>query len=218
VDTTRVRTTGRPSLIAAARRGLDRRRRHRSQRGAALVEAALVLPIMVLILVGILEFGLLFTSYSTTTAASRSASRIAATRYATESDKLQEAARVAEAAVADLTVLNNATPVGMVMYKVADAATGRPAGGFPGNNMAGGCSSNCIRFSWNNSTKKMTRTSGSWTSPDACGVVVDSVGVWVQTRHDFITGMVGSQRYVNGHTVMRLEPLPTDGCSGENPA
>ena len=177
-----------------------------------------MLPVMVLILVGILEFGLLFTSYSTTTASSRSGARIAATRYATEADKLAEATRIAAASTADLTVLNNATPVGMVVYKVADAATGRPSGGFPGANMSGGCSSNCIRFSWNASTNQMTRTSGTWSNPDACGVIVDSVGVWVQSRHDFITGMIGSQRYVTGHTVMRLEPLPTDQCSGENPA
>jgi hypothetical protein len=193
----------------------------RSQRGAALVEAALVLPIMVLILVGILEFGLLFTSYSTTTASSRSGVRLGATRYATAtsaSQKLIEADTIAAAVSADLEVLNNATPVGMVVYRVNPSSTeGLPVGGFPGNNMAGGCSSNCIRYTWNNSTKTMNRTGGTWTSPDACGLSVDSVGVFVQTRHSYITRMLGSQRFVNGHTVMRLEPLPTDQCAGESP-
>ena len=194
--------------------------RSRSQRGAALVEAALVLPLMVLLLVGILEFGLLFTSYSTTTASTRSGARIAATRYATATNatlKLQEADRSAASASADLQVLNNATPVGMVLYRVATASTGAPAGGFPGANMSGGCTSNCIRYSWNASTQTMTRTGGTWAAPDACGFTVDSVGVFVQSRHDFITGVFGAQRYVGAHTVMRLEPLPTDQCSGESP-
>ena len=193
----------------------------RSQRGAALVEAALVLPVMVALVVGIMEFGLLFTSYSTTTASTRSGARLGATRYATVTadQRLTEANTVAAAVAADLTVLNNAVPVGMVIYRVNPSSTeGLPVGGFPGANMAGGCTSNCIRYAWNDSTKAMDRVSGTWANPDACGVVVDSVGVFVQTKHDFITGMLGSHRFVGGHTVMRLEPLPTDQCAGESPA
>ena len=180
-----------------------------------------MLPVMVLILIGILEFGLLFTSYSTTTASTRSGVRLGATRYATAvsaSQKLVEADTIAAAVSADLKVLNNATPVGMVVYKVnPSSADGLPVGSFPGNNMSGGCTTNCIRYTWNASTQTMTRTGGTWAAPDACGLTVDSIGVFVQSRHDFITKILGSQRYVNGHTVMRLEPLPTDQCAGENP-
>ena len=40
---------------------------------------------------------------------------------------------------------------------------GAPIGGFPGANMTGGCTSSCIKFSYNASTQVFTKTSGSWT-------------------------------------------------------
>lgn len=179
-----------------------------------IVEAALVLPVMVLLVLGIFEFGLVFTSYSTTTASSRSGARLAATRYAADGASTTIAGQIAEATTADLTVLNNATPVGMAIYKVANPATGAPAGGFPGPNMSGGCTTNCIRFTWNAAQNKMVRSSGTWASPLACGINVDSVGVFVETSHEHITNFFGATRRVTAHTVMRLEPLPTDGCAG----
>jgi hypothetical protein len=192
-------------------------RARRSQRGAVLVEAALVLPVMILIVVGILEFGLLFTTYSTTTASTRSGARLAATSYA-QAGTVASAQNIALeqislATAADLEVLNNGTPVGMAVYKVNPSSTdGSPYGGFPGPNMAGGCTSECIRYSYNPGTQTFTKVSGSWLSPDACGTTVDSIGVFVQSEHDYITGFFGQTRSVDGHTVMRLEPLPNDQC------
>jgi hypothetical protein len=182
-----------------------------------MVEAALILPVIVLLILGIMEFGLLFTSYSTTTAASRSGARLAATAYSqagtTTAQQDVAAQQIALATAADLEVLNNAEPVGMAIFRVNSASTdGSPVGGFPGPNMTGGCSSRCIRFSWNASTQTFTRTSGSWTDADACGLQVDSIGVYVQSRHTYISGILGETRDVDGHTVMRLEPLPADQC------
>jgi Flp pilus assembly protein TadG len=183
-----------------------------------MVEAALILPVMVLLVLGIMEFGLLFTSYSTTTAASRSGARLAATAYsqAGASSTAQESAatQIAAATAADLEVLNNGVPTGMVVYQVNPSGTnGAPIGGFPGPNMVGGCTSDCIRFTWNAATGTFTRTSGTWTDADACGTAVDSIGIYVQSRHSYISGLLGSTRDVDGHTVMRLEPLPADQCS-----
>ncbi|MHB1140039.1 MAG: TadE/TadG family type IV pilus assembly protein [Microthrixaceae bacterium] len=190
----------------------------RSQRGAVMVEAALVLPVMILIVVGILEFGLLFTTYSTTTASTRSGARLAATSYAqagtVTSAQTAAAEQIAAATAADLKVLNNGTPVGMAIYRVDAASTdGAPSGGYPSSNMASGCTTNCIKFHWNAATQAFVYSSGSWTNPDAClPAPVDSIGVYVQTEHDYITGFFGQKRKVEGHTVMRLEPLPTDQC------
>lgn len=195
----------------------SRRPRATDERGAVMVEAALVLPVMVLLVLGIMEFGLLFTSYSTTTAASRSGARLAATAYSqaggssTQQDQAADA--IAAAVSADLEVLNNAEPVGMAIYRVdPGSGDGEPVGGFPGPDMTGGCTTDCIRYSWNASTEEMDRTSGSWSDADACGVDVDSIGVYVQTEHSYISGILGQTRDVDGHTVMRLEPLPTDSC------
>jgi Flp pilus assembly protein TadG len=197
---------------------LRTRTERRGQQGAVMVEAALILPVIVLLILGILEFGLLFTSYSTTTAASRSGARLAATAYsqAGTSTTAQNSAatQIAAATAADLEVLNNAVPLGMVIYKVdPSSTTGAPIGGYPGANMTGGCTSSCIKYTWNNTTKAFTKTSGSWTNADACGVAVDSIGVYVQARHSYISGILGQTRDVDGHTVMRLEPLPADQCA-----
>ena len=189
-----------------------------------MVEAALILPVIVLLILGIMEFGLLFTSYSTTTAASRSGARLAATAYsqAGTSTTAQDSAatQIAAATAADLEVLNNAEPIGMVIYKVNPSSTdGAPIGGFPGANMTGGCTSSCIKFSYNAATQAFTKTSGSWTNADACGTAVDSIGVYVQARHTYISGILGSTRDVDGHTVMRLEPLPrTSAHEAPSPA
>jgi Flp pilus assembly protein TadG len=184
------------------------------------VEAAIILPVIVLFVLGIMEFGLLFTSYSTATASTRSGARLAATAYAQagSSDSAQDAAaeQVALASMADLQVLNNAEPIGMVIYRVNPSATdGAPVGGFPGPNLQGGCSTDCIRFTYDPATQTLERSSGSWTSVDACGLTVDSVGVQVQAEHTYISGILGQTRLVTGHTVMRLEPLPSDQCAGE---
>ena len=59
----------------------------------------------------------------------------------------------------------------------------------------------------------MVYPNGGWAAPDACGAAVDSIGVFVQVQHEYLADMFGSTRTVTGHTVMRLEPLPTDQCS-----
>jgi hypothetical protein len=45
---------------------------------------------------------------------------------------------------------------------------------------------------------------------------LDSIGVYVKAKHNYITGMIGDHVYVDGETVMRLEPLPSDQCSGSS--
>ena len=193
------------------------RPRHRpDDRGAALVEAAFVIPALVVLVLGIMEFGLVFASTSTTTAASRSGTRVAAVQYAAAgtvaSAQRTAADSIAAAVSSDLRALNNATPVGMTIYKVdPSSTTGAPVGGFPGASLSGGCTDRCMRYVWSNGA--MAYSSGTWTDPDACGATIDSVGVYVQVRHTYVTGMIGSTRTVSGHTVMRLEPLSTDQCT-----
>lgn len=211
--------TRRPGV--AGSRVARRRIGPRDQRGAVIVEAALVLPVMIVIVIGIMEFGLLYSNYSTTVASSRSGARIAATMYsqaktgASEtSEQTAALAQIVAATEADLKVMNNGEPIGMAIYRVDPSSSdGAPAGGFPGANMNGGCTSRCIRYTWNPATRKMVRQSGYWPDPQRCVLAnVESIGVYVQTKHNYITGMLGQSRTVAGHTVMRLEPVPSDSC------
>jgi len=36
--------------------------------------------------------------------------------------------------------------------------------------------------------------------------------VWVLIRHSYLTKLIGQYNFVEGRTVMRLEPLPGDQC------
>lgn len=182
-----------------------------------MVEAAIVLPILIMVVMGIIELGFAFASASTANGTSRSGARLAAAAYATAgtgSDNQQAAAdQIAATVTADLKNLTSAEPIGMTIYRVDPTATdGAPVGGYPDDNMAGGCSANCFRYTWNGTS--MLHVGGSWPNPDACGMTLDSIGVFVQVRHDYLTGFVGDSVYLDGHTVMRLEPLPTDQCTG----
>ena len=193
------------------------RRAAPGERGAVLVEAALVLPVLVLVVMGIIELGFAFASASTANGTSRSGARLAAAAYATagtSSENQQAAAdQIAATVAADLQNLTSAEAIGMTIYRVDPTATdGAPVGGYPDDNMVGGCSANCFRYTWNGTS--MQPVGGSWPDPDACGTTLDSIGVFVQVRHDYITNFVGDFAYIDGHTVMRLEPLPTDQCSG----
>ncbi|MCB0952752.1 MAG: pilus assembly protein [Microthrixaceae bacterium] len=201
----------------------NRRRaaRTRGQQGAVLVEAALVLPIMILVVMGIIEFGFAFASSTTTTGASRSGARLGAAAYATagtiSANQRAAADQIADTVSADLVGLTSADPVGMTIYRADPSSTeGEPVGGFPADGMVGGCSSDCFRYTWDAGADKMTYESGGWPDPDACGLNLDSIGVYVQAQHNYITGMIGDHVFVDGQTVMRLEPLPSDQCSGSS--
>jgi Flp pilus assembly protein TadG len=202
-------------------RRLRFRPHRRSESGAALIEAAIILPVLMLFLLAIMEFGLVYASGATATGASRSGARLAATNYApnmaSSTTRRTAADAIAAAVSADSKSLTSAEPVGMVIYKVdSTSSDGAPTGGWPGSNatLSGGCTANCFRYTWTGSPKKMTYSSGDWAAPDACGLTVDSIGVYVVIKHTYLTKILGDSTYVTGRTVMRLEPLPTDQCTG----
>lgn len=176
-----------------------------------------MLPVLVVVVMGIIEFGFAFATASTANGSSRSGARLAAAAYATSgtiAENQQDAAdQIAATVAADLKNLTSAEPIGMTVYRADPTSTeGAPVGGFPGDDMAGGCTANCFRYDWSGST--MIHVGGSWPDPDACGMELDSIGVFVQVRHDYLTGFIGDSVYLEGHTIMRLEPLPSDECAG----
>lgn len=196
-------------------------RRLRSDRAAALVEAAIILPVLMVFLLGIIEFGLVYATGATATGASRSGARMAAAAFGPSKANLQPSANdVASVVSGDLQGLTSAVPIGMVVYKVDPTSTnGAPFGGFPSANdtMSGGCTSNCFRYTWNTTTKKMDSASGpGWTmtNADICvATSTASVGVWVLVRHSYLTQLIGKYTYPTGRTIMRLEPVPSDQCA-----
>lgn len=186
-----------------------------------MVEAAIVLPVMLMIVIGILEFGLLFGNYSTAVSSTRSGARVGAALYSQAitgyQETAQQTAAIAEivaATEADLKAMNNAKPVGMAIYKVNPSASdGSPLGGFPGPGLVGGCTSQCIKFNWDGHRMVRQSTAQQWPNPQRCALAsVDSIGVYVLVQHKFITGLFGNEKGLAGHTVMRLEPVPSQSC------
>jgi hypothetical protein len=182
-----------------------------------MIEAAIVIPILVMLVMGIIELSFAFASLSTANGSSRSGARLAAAAYATSGtvteDQQAAADQIAGTVAADLKNLTSAEPVGMTIYRANPLATdGAPVGGYPHDGMAGGCSTDCFRYMWDGDS--MNYVSGGWPSPDACGTTLDSIGVFVQVKHNYMTGFVGESVHLEGHTIMRLEPLPSDECGG----
>lgn len=199
-----------------------RRRRAQGDRGAALVEAALITPVFALLLFGIIEYGLTFRDYLTVANASRDGARAASAfgddtyadynvlqviKQSTKGFRPNEIQRVIifDAGGVGGSVLNSAHPANACLnatqgitnvcnvYVAADLA--RPRSEF-------GCQTgrNLDRF-WcpaalNGQDGREVRAS----------VGPDYIGVYVQTRHNFITGMFGSGLNLNDELVMRIEP------------
>lgn len=196
-----------------------RRRRARGERGAALVEAALITPVFAVLLFGIIEYGLTFRDYLTVANASRDGARAASAygddtyadynvlqviEQSTKGFRPNEIQRVIifDAGGVGGSVLNASHPAhaclnGPVVnrcnvYTAADLA--RPRSDF-------GCGPSEPDHYWCPSA-----LNGQDGREVRASVGPDYVGVYVQTRHNFITGMFGSGMDLDDELVMRIEP------------
>lgn len=191
-------------------------RRLRSERGAALVESAIVVPFVLLLLFGIIEYGLVFMDASGYSSSTRSGARaaVAASRNPTYQDMTR---RAVESTMANVS---GGSPRTLVVYR-ADPVTGNPR---TWNGRDYTSCSQCWVYRWDGSKptgeKWVDQRTSTWpaTSQYACGdAATDVLGVWVEGRHDFITGLFGSGMDLRERTVMRLEPQPSSGGAACKP-
>lgn len=187
-------------------------RRFAGDQGAVLVEAAFIFPIVFFICLAIMEYGMLFAAQSTTQSATRDGARFASANFAVAGSNQAAADQVMSAVSQDLSARTGFdTPLQMLVYK-ADAS-GNPVSG-----TLQSCSASCYHYTWNGSTFVFDMSSPTWTNPQACigaspaSATIDSIGVYVEMRHNFITGAFGSSQTMKEHTVSRLEPLPLSQC------
>jgi Flp pilus assembly protein TadG len=193
-----------------------RRRRARGSRGAALVEAAFITPVFALLLFGILEFGLTFRDYLTVANASRDSARgasaygddlyadyniIQVAKQSSKGFRPNELRRIVvfDAGSVDGSIfttshpahgcLTSTTGIADVCNVYLAADLNRPKADF-------GCkpTNNLDRF-WC-PTNREVRASGP----------PDYVGVYVEARHDFITGLFGPGMTLTDEIIMRIEP------------
>ncbi|MGZ4598677.1 TadE/TadG family type IV pilus assembly protein [Oryzihumus sp.] len=177
----------------------------RRDKGAVAVEAALVTPFILLILFGILEFGMLFKDWLGLVSSVRGGVRMASAEPRTLTFAQDAANQVANGSTAlDMTSVQK-----LWVYK-ADAQ-GYPLGG---GSAFTSCST-CVTFRWDTGTHKFVPVTNTWApmSQDACAGETDSVGVYLEVRHQAFTGLFFQTLTLGEHSVMALEPMPvSSGC------
>ncbi len=182
-------------------------------RGAALIEAAIIAPVFVLVVFFILELGLLFRDSLTTDNASREGARAASTR-GNEADADYFILRTVEHGL-------EAMGLQRLDYVVVFRATG-PEDTVPGSCTTSSQAGLCNRYTATDFFAEIDDASGNDTGNFRCGSLdsawcpttretslsagTDFIGIHVQTRHDFITGLITNGQSLGETTILRLEP------------
>lgn len=190
-----------------------RQTRHRSERGAALIEAALVTPVFLLVLFTIMEMGLLFRDSLTTDNASREGARAASTR-GNQADADYFVLRTVEHGL-------EAMGLERLQYVVVFNATG-PTDTLPAGCRVSSQAGLCNRYTPADFFAELDDGGGNDTGNFRCGSLdsswcpttretslsagTDFVGVHVETRHDFVTGFFSDGNDLGETTILRLEP------------
>ena len=183
--------------------------RFHGDRGSVLVEAAFIFPIVFFICMAIFEYGLLFAAQSTTQSATRDGARFASANFAVAGRNQAAADQVMGAVSQDLSARTGFdTPIQMLVYK-ADA-NGDPTR--LAEQLHGRLLPLHVDRQAASSTTRPAHTRGRTRRP-ACRAPIDTIGVYVQMQHNYITNTFGSSQTISEHTVSRLEPLPANQCS-----
>jgi TadE-like protein len=219
-------------MIKRLRRAVHARRRAQS-RGAVAVEAALVTPFVFMLLIGILEFAFVMRDYVAVTSASRSGARMASasagagvqvcdsgeTGTECANTAAPELAKLAANAIQTQSSALNKDAINYILIYKANAK------GFPGSLTGWGSNPRtdcknagaCVAYTWVKASDKFkySSTDGSWASStiNACVSNSDSVGVYLNTTHSYITKMFGSSSTISDRTIMRFEPLTAETCA-----
>ncbi len=194
-------------------------RRARRERGAVAVEAALVTPLLLGVLLGIVEMSLLLRDQVAVTSAVRVGSRIASAAADAGPGTPATSPMLAEAAAAAIQRAGSAMPHDAIEFIYVYKANKH---GFPGSDtnttMPAACTTNCVKYVWNGT--RFAYSSGGWVSSsiNACVNESDTLGVYMEATHDWVTGMFGDGFTVTDRSVMRFEPLPQDSCKPGTPA
>jgi Flp pilus assembly protein TadG len=179
-----------------------------SERGAALVEFALILPILIALVFGIVEFSSAYHDSSLVSDATRAGGRVGSAQ-ATNPDF---ATNVVAAVNSAVTTLPDDAPQELWVYKAN-------ANGYPGNTSDfSSCATNCIKYTWNTSTRSFNAANpqgGGWpaSSHQVCRNPFDEIGVYLKIDHDFVTRLFGANVTLTDHSVFRFEPVPTSICA-----
>jgi hypothetical protein len=182
-------------------------RRRFGDRGSVAVEAAIIFPLLITLTFGIIEFALLMRDHTATSSLVRAGARTAS---ALPRDPAMVVSTV-EAMERAGSALPQSSYEELWIYR-ANAA-GYPGGPSNRDFSAGSCTSNCVRYSWNEAGDEFRQVSGSWspTSINACAgdPGAQAVGVYLKANHEWITGLFFDTTFVADRAVLKFEPIAT---------
>lgn len=207
------------SSCPCRRHGRDRRA---TETGALAIEAALVFPFILLLLAGIVEWSLVLRDQIEVTSLARAGARTASA-LAPAHPWVAPAVPFTGQVVDSMVRAASSLPLGSVRYILVYEAN---AQGFPGSSgstvmSCAGTEATCDRYDWdpvaNNGLGGFVRAAGTgWTGQDinSClGSGGMSVGVYLASDHQMLTGLFGSTKQLAASTVMRFEPRSPGRCS-----
>ncbi|MGL4175398.1 MAG: TadE/TadG family type IV pilus assembly protein [Dermatophilaceae bacterium] len=177
---------------------------HRHERGAVAVEAALVTPFVIFLIVGIMEFALYLQNSLSASDAVKAGVRIASAQGRATDYAQNTANRVQRAGGA----MNKDNIEQLWVYRANDDDE------FPlGTRSFDDCDT-CVKFEWNGSEFEPVYSDWPAMEMDACAESPpDRIGVYVQLRHEALTGLAFDSITIREANVIRLEPIPaTNGC------
>lgn len=206
------------------------------------IEAALVIPLLATLVFGMIEMSFAVRDYASVSSLARQGARIASTGAdagpassevcdSTGAEDLPPCAPERSPALAQLAAdavqnAGSAMPSNQVNYILVYKSNPE---GMPGtlardDPMPASCAAvadlNCVQFRWNERLGVFRYAGGSWDSStiSACfpgersDLPLDSVGVYVNARHEMLTGLFGAGITMSDRAVMRFEPLEYDSC------
>ncbi len=197
------------------------------------MEFALVVPLLLTFLLGTVELGLYMKDYVSMSSSARAGARAASAAADAGPGTCEASASpppctpanapgFAQAAADTMQTAGmamNTDDINWVMIYSANTS------GFPGTGttIPSTCPANCVKYVWDAGLSKFRYSSGSWSSAsvNACVNQSESVGVILQARHNWMTGLVGGlmggNKIMNERTVMKFEPLEQDRCKPGTP-
>lgn len=171
------------------------------ERGATLVEGAIILPLLVLIILSIMELGLAFKDFLTTDFAAKEGARVGALAG---NDPEADCA-IVQSIAAGYTGTDFADLEGITIFQVSDSGS---AVGMTENvwTLPGGADpADCSEWNQSDTT--------AWPPTDrdvlvSAGSDLDILGVTIDTRHNWITGLPPWRGQINiiRTAIQRLEP------------
>jgi hypothetical protein len=201
-------------------------RNHRRERGAVAVEAALLTPVLALVLFGIIEMALFMRDVASVSSAVHVGARTASVGAGAGPGTCEASANPPPCSPADVPGLAQAAADAIqkggtampqdeinwiLVYNANPQGYPMPAG-----NTSATCSTECVKYVWDDGLNKFRYAGGSWASSSINACINDpsrmAVGVIMNATHTWITGLFGDGAGVEERTVMQFEPLPNDQC------